>query len=206
MNAKFLNPSNYFSVTDFEDGASFRIARIEFEDVEDTNNKTKKKGALMLEGQTKPWLANVTNVKCLVAMFGDETDGWIGKRVTLCHERVMAFGEWTLGVRLRGSPDIAQPVSVKLKLRKKREQILTMQPTGASGVRPSPPKPTAPATPYEQMWATYKAAGLKDGAQFKSLISDALGKSKDFTEADVSTFASAVAGLTGAPAAEPPPF
>lgn len=210
MNAKFLNPSNYFSVADFEDGATFKIVGIDFEEVEEQNNKTKKKGAIRLDGVGKPWLCNVTNVKCLVAMFGDETEAWINKRVTLCHERVMAFGEQTLGVRLRGSPDIANPVSVRLKLRKKREQVLTMQPTGAKSPQPSPPKPDKPKTPYDEMWKDFKAAGLSDPNEFRALVKEAFnGKTKDFTNDDVLAFSHVLASRQAAPPAEPeapPPF
>lgn len=207
MNAKILNPSAFFGVADFEGEATVRITGVKMEDVEEGNNKTKRKGALVLEGTDKLWLCNVTNVRCLVAMFGEETDAWIGKRVTVYPERVMAFGEWTLGVRLRGSPDIAKPVSVKLKLRKKKEQVLTMQPTGARQPQPSPPK-SGPPTPYEEMWKDFKASGLADPKEFQALVRAAFnGKTKDFTRDDVLAFSSVLAARNAPVEPEaPPPF
>lgn len=214
MNAKFLNPSNYFSAAELEAYAiegrdpTFKILGVKMEDVEDANNKTKKKGSLTLDGAEKPWLCNVTNTKCLVAMFGDETDAWIGKRVTLHFERVMAFGEWTLGVRITGSPDIAQPVSVRIKLRKKREQVLTMKVT-ARAPQPSPPKPTGangkPPTPYDAMWKSFKAAGRSDAKEFTGFVRDFTGKTKpaEMTAADVLKFDSDLAALL-APNDAPP--
>lgn len=154
MNARMLIPSKYFSAADFEGDLTVTIDRANFVDleVEGKNGKpatTETRGSLTLKESGKPWVSNVTNTKCLIAMFGEETDRWHGKRVTVFAERVMSFGEWVLGVRIRGSPDIAQPVSVRIKLRKKREQVLTMavtgapKPNGSNGhakARPSPPK------------------------------------------------------------------
>ena len=211
MNARLLNPSNYFSPADFEGDITAKILEVRLEDVEDEAKGKKRKGSILLEGHEKPWLSNVTNTKCLVAMFGDETDRWKGKRVTLYAERVMAFGEWTLGVRLRGSPDIAQPVSVRIKLRKKKEQVVTMQPSGPrpNGNGTAKPSPPQPSTPYAAMWKSYRASGLTDEAQFKDLIRQSTGKSKgsELTAADVLKFDTMLAALTS-PAgmdAEPPP-
>lgn len=212
MNAKFLNPSNYFSAAELEACAiagrepTFKILAVALEDVEDQNNRTKKKGSLTLEGADKPWLCNVTNARCLVAMFGEETDRWLGKRVTLHPERVMAFGEWTLGVRVSGSPDITAPVSVRIKLRKKKEQILTMKPTGTATAKPSPPKP--PPGPYDEMWRDWKAAGFKDPTEFKTAVREATGKGTGWVADDVFKFAEMlrvrVASANGVDA--PPPI
>lgn len=214
MNAKMLTPGKTFTAADFTGELTVTITAIQLEDFEvevkkGQPPKTEKKGTITIAENPKPWVCNVTNCRCLVAMFGDETDRWIGKRVTVYIERIMSFGEWVPGVRIKGSPDITTPVSVTLKLRKKKEQVLTMQPTGARQPQPSPPKSNGkPPTPYEEMWRLFKSAGMTDGAQFKSLISDALHKTKDFTPDDVGLFASAIAGLTGSPPSEPepPPF
>lgn len=191
MNAKFLNPANYFTVTDFPEGVAeptYKILSVTLEDIEDEKGKVKRKGSIALDGVGKQWLANVTNVRCLVAMFGEETDRWVGKRVTVFSERVMAFGEWTLGVRLRGSPDLEKPVSVRIKLRKKREQIITMQRTGVASAPPA-----KGSTPYERMWDAWKAAGGGSGDAFKLLVKNATGKPTSvLVDADVTTFTAAL--------------
>lgn len=206
MNAKLLNPGNYYSAADFTGEPTVEIVDVKLEDVEDEKNKVKRKGSITLKGIDKPWLCNVTNTKCLVAMFGDETDAWRGKRVTLVPERVMSFGEWVLGVRIKGSPDIAAPVNVSIRLRKKKTQVLTMQKTGETEARPSPPKP-APKTPYDEMWRDFKAAGRSDKDEFKGLINGAIAKKPaDMTPDDVLKFSAALASFLAAPAEEPAPF
>lgn len=210
MNAKLLNPSNYFGAGDLLAlGTTFEIASVRLEDVEEEGKKgepakTKKKGSILLKGADKWWLCNVTNTKCLVAMFGDETDQWIGKRVTLHEERVLSFGEWVPGVRVTGSPDITAPVSVRMKLRKKKEQVLTMQPTGAKSPKPTPPKPD---DHYGAMWRDYKAAGQSDQHAFKALVKSATGKMTGFAPDDVFKFSEALKALLSPPASpdDPPP-
>lgn len=144
MNARMLIPSKYFTAAAFEGEAVVTIESVSFTDVEveGKNGKpptSETKGSLMLkEFPGKPWLCNVTNTKCLIAMFGEEDaeKRWLGKRVAVHQERVMSFGEWVPGVRIHGSPDITAPVSVSLKLRKKKAQVLTMQPTARTVAAP----------------------------------------------------------------------
>jgi hypothetical protein len=162
MNAKMLTPSKYFSAADFEGEVTVTIKAVRLEEieVEAKGGKpagTEVKGSIELAEYPKAWISNVTNTKCLVAMFGDENieTRWVGKRVTLYIDRVMSFGEWTPGVRIKGSPDIDKPISLRLKLRKKKDQTLTMQRTGAATsnghsngnghAKPPAPKPAAPA-------------------------------------------------------------
>jgi hypothetical protein len=217
MNARQLTPSKFFTAADFTGEITVTIKSIDFEDVEvEAKNgqpaKTERKGALWLVEHDKPWLCNVVNTKCIAAMFGDDDveKRWPGKRLTLYIDRVMSFGQWVPGVRIKGSPDISQPVSVSLRLRKKREQTLTMQPTGAKSPQPSPPKPDKPRTPYDEMWKDFKASGLSDPAEFKTLVREAFnGKTKDFTSDDVLAFSAVLASRTAAPPSEPeapPPF
>jgi hypothetical protein len=215
MNARMLIPSKYFSCSDFDGEMTITIDRVDFTDleVEGKNGKaatTERRGALILrEFPGKPWVCNVTNTKCLIAMFGevDAEKNWPGKRVTVYPERVMSFGEWVLGVRVKGSPDLSQPVNVSLKLRKKKAQVLTMQPTGAAPAKPSPPKPK-PSTPYEEMWKDFRAAGGTNADDFKMLVREAFnGKTKDFTPDDVLAFSHVLASRNAAPVeSEPPPF
>lgn len=201
MNAKFLNPSNYFGAPELALGPTFKIVGIKLEDVENDKGKSQRKGSITLEGIEKPWLSNVTNTKCLVAMFGDETDRWIGKRVTLHEERVMSFGEYVPGVRVSGSPDITAPVSVSIKLRKKKAQTITMQVTGTATPRPTPPGPVAPRV---AMWNLWKSSGQTDGKAFWALVRTATGKGdeKQLTAADVPLFEAA---MRRSPDDDPPP-
>jgi hypothetical protein len=41
----------------------------------------------------KGWILNKTNIKCLIALFGTETDDWLGKQVTVYPEKNEHVGE-----------------------------------------------------------------------------------------------------------------
>lgn len=219
MNARMLIPSKYFSPADFDGEVTVTIDAVEMTELEVEGKKgqastTETRGSIRLREYSKPWVCNVTNTKCLIAMFGEENieKAWVGKRVTVYAERVMSFGEWTLGVRIKGSPDITSPVSLRLRLRKKKEQVLTMQPTAPKSNGAAPAKPSPPTTtnaPFAATWKSFKAAGMSDEQQFYSLLRQSTGKAKrsELTPDDVPKFNAMLAALTS-PAgvdAEPPP-
>lgn len=75
------------------------------------------------------WIVPITVAKCLGKMFGDDMDGWAGKRVTIRSEQVEAFGEVVDAIRPIGSPDISAPISFKVR-QGFRNIPTTMRPTG----------------------------------------------------------------------------
>lgn len=82
------------------------------------------------EGRKKTtWVIPITVAACLGAMFGDDMDGWIGKRVTVRAEKVDAFGEMVDAVRPIGSPDITAPVTLKVRMGR-RKVTMRLAPTG----------------------------------------------------------------------------
>jgi hypothetical protein len=217
LNARMLIPSKYFSPADFEGEMLVTIEKVQFVDleVEGKGGKaatTETRGSLIIKESPKPWVCNVTNTKCLIAMFGEEDveRRWAGKRVTIYAERVMSFGEWTLGVRIKGSPDITAPVSVRLKLRKKREQVLNMAVTSAApraAAHQNGNGTTTPVSPNDAMWRDFRAAGLTDPKQYAALRASSTGKSKvgDLTQDDVFKFSEALKAMTAASSDGPPP-
>ena len=49
-----------------------------------------------------PWLLNKTNIKRLQAMFGDDTEKWLGHQITLYNDPDVEFmGEVVGGLRVR---------------------------------------------------------------------------------------------------------
>jgi hypothetical protein len=49
----------------------------------------------------KQWGLNKTNSSAIAKLHGVDTDQWIGKRITLYATEVEAFGEQTMGIRVR---------------------------------------------------------------------------------------------------------
>ena len=74
-----FSAGEFLSVDDFKNKASFTIREVV---TYKFNNRERIK--LMLEGLDEKALPiNVTNLKILIGKFGDETDRWIGKKITL---------------------------------------------------------------------------------------------------------------------------
>jgi hypothetical protein len=90
----------------------------------------KMKGIMYFREEERGWVLNSTNVQCIARMFGDETDDWVGKRLTLMTEDTQVGPTHELGIRVKGSPDIDRPMEVEIKLKRKKDQHRTMLPTG----------------------------------------------------------------------------
>lgn len=139
MHFKKAYDSEHLSSVDL-DG---RTVTIEITGVEATKIKgesgEESKLLVRFNGKTKTtWIVPITVAHCLAAMFGEDTDGWIGKRVTIHAEKVESFGETVDAIRPVGSPDIAKPVSFKVR-QGRRRVAMTMRPTG----KPADPQPEA---------------------------------------------------------------
>lgn len=77
---------------------------------------TETKPVASFEETKKMWVLNKTTGQCLRAMFGNETNDWIGKKVTLF------AAPWRNGeicIRVYGSPDIQETFKFDVKLGQK---------------------------------------------------------------------------------------
>lgn len=103
--------------------------------------KETNKGVVSFKEIERGWVMNRTNVECLKALFGTETQGWVGKRVTLGTEPTKTG----LGIRIVGSPDIDREVTAEWTPPRQRKQTKKMVPTGnASGQRRQDHRQDAP--------------------------------------------------------------
>jgi len=133
MNADALLTGQYLKAAEFDGtvlpkSPTWTIARIDVEELPDLKkpDAMKKKGVIYFRDVDRGWVMNRTNVECLKALFGGETTGWIGRRVTLCTEPTRT-GD---GIRIYGSPDIEREVVATWKVPKKAAQTKRMIPTG----------------------------------------------------------------------------
>jgi hypothetical protein len=120
------------------------IASVQIEELPDEKGTPNKDGVrVRVRGivgfkQTKKLLVlNRTNGEAVKAMFGRQTDDWIGKRVTFFPAVVDAFGGETTAIRVRGSPDLAQPIQTEVRIGR-RQATLKMVPTGKPNGKPKP--------------------------------------------------------------------
>ena len=91
------------------------------------------------------WVLNRTNARCLIAMFGEDSDDWAGKRGTLFPEKdTSGLSDSGYCIRVKGSPDIDGPVtaimpSTRFRKETKRKMVVTSDGT----------KPGADEQPHE---------------------------------------------------------
>lgn len=133
MDASLLHPSRFLKAAEFKGkDVTYTVRAVELEELESDDGKKKTKGIMSFVETGKQLVINRTNSDCFKAMFGRETDNWVGKRVTLWGAPY--FDSFTkeniVAVRVRGSPDIAAPVSATIKLARKKASTVTMQKTG----------------------------------------------------------------------------
>lgn len=118
------------------------IDHVKMLDLEDDKGKTKTRPVVYFRETKRGWVLNKTNAQALSAMFTAETDKWTGKRVTLAAEMVQFGKDQTLGIRVKGSPDISGPVTFSLRLPRKRPKDVTLVPTTKGGAKTAPaPEP-----------------------------------------------------------------
>lgn len=135
MHADLLHPTRFLKSAEFKGkDVTFTIADVVVEELERDDSSKERKGVVGFRETEKLLVINKTNSKCIIAMFGVETEAWKGKRVTFFPFPMKDpfTGEPITGIRVRGSPDIEKSVSVSIKLRKKKAQTMTMQRTGGA--------------------------------------------------------------------------
>ena len=132
-----------------EAGDDFTITGARIVEVEDPKTKAmKKRLEVGLQGLPKTWLPARTASGSIAAMFGDRVAAWTGRRVTLhCDPRVKVGGKVVGGIRVLGSPELREPMSIEVDLGSRKPPAkVTLRPTGrgpASGPPPSrQPAPT----------------------------------------------------------------
>lgn len=141
MNYKMLFRGDYITAVEF-DGREpvFTIKGVKLASLEGEDGKKKIKGIVALQETDRGWVLCRTNGICLAAMFGEETNAWIGKRVTLHAVEVQVGPTKQPGIRIKGSPDLERPLRVSVKLPRKRAFSMTMQPTGKNAANASLPE------------------------------------------------------------------
>lgn len=141
-----LFPGRFVKAGDFKGkDVTLTISNVRIEDLPNDAGGNKVKGIIAFEGKKKEWVLNRTNGEALKAMWGRDTGDWIGKRVTL----YPAQFNGDLAIRVRGSPDLTEPLDYELKLPRKRPQKMRLLVTGKPNGKAAPPPPPEPETAPE---------------------------------------------------------
>ena len=130
-----LFPGRFIKAGDFKGkDVTLEIANVRIEDLPNDAGGNKVKGIIAFKGAKKEWVLNRTNGEALKAMWGRDTGDWIGKHVTL----YPAQFNGDLAIRVKGSPDLTEPLAYELKLPRKRPQKMTLLVTGRANGKVAP--------------------------------------------------------------------
>ena len=103
MNINELTDSKYLKKEDVSPPVIVTISGLSRENLAKDNETPEMKHILHFSENIKPMVLNITNGK-LIAMVtqSDETDDWIGKKITLWNDPTVSFGEkMTGGIRVQ---------------------------------------------------------------------------------------------------------
>ena len=117
--------SDQWNADDFIGGAkTFTISGVRVGSAE-------QKYDIELEGQDRAWRPPLTMLRLLMHAWGDESDDWIGRRVTLYRDESIRFGSDEVGgIRISHMSNLPgnRPLTVKLTKTRGRRQNHTVEP------------------------------------------------------------------------------
>ncbi len=111
--------------------ATLTIGHVSLVKLEGEDGTIRERPVVYFSETPRGWVLCKTTALSVAAMFGTETNGWTGKRVTLYAADVQVGRERKPGLRVKGSPDLAAAVTFELKLPKKKTQSVTLSKTEA---------------------------------------------------------------------------
>lgn len=122
MDFDALYPNRFMKAGEFAGKPyTLTISDVKVEELEGDKGK-KVKGIVSFKETTKQLVLNRTNGECLKAMFGRETNNWVGKRVTFFPKTITdSFTDELIpAIRVLGSPDIEADKSFTAKIGRKQ--------------------------------------------------------------------------------------
>jgi hypothetical protein len=120
-------PSKWLAACDCEDeNLTLTIAEVDMEDMKSPGGATDRKMRFGFREDVKDMIVNKTNANTVAKIYGDDTDDWIGKRITIFATDVEYQGKVTRGIRVSSK---APTKAVK----------------GGAGTPADPPKPATAA-------------------------------------------------------------
>lgn len=94
-------PSKYLTAEELDADVTVTISDVDLEDIGQGAQKSRKL-ILSFQGKKKKFVLNKTNAKTIADVLGtDETDEWIGQRITIGPTEVEFQGEMVNSIRVR---------------------------------------------------------------------------------------------------------
>lgn len=166
MDYETLFPGRFLKGADLKGETTAEIKSIVGEEIDG-----KFKAIISFVGAKKQFVCNRTNAEAIKLMLGRETNGWIGKRITLAGVKMAdpfsSDGAEVCALRVIGSPEIDKPMSAEVKRGRKTLNI-RVRPTGKAAPKSGNGKPAgavqkpaeaapAPSSPTPEMTDEEKA-------------------------------------------------
>ena len=105
-------PGKYLVGDDLDGDVTVTIERVVLEPFRDPRTRLATRQAVMYFLRAKRGLiVNRTNWRAIAELYGDESDNWTGKRITLISTMVDAYGKQTRAVRVRPVRPAAPPLA-----------------------------------------------------------------------------------------------
>jgi len=104
-------PSNFLKAADLDDkDVTVTIESVTLETID--KDEKDQKLIIAFKGKSKKLVCNKTNAKTIEKLYGDDTDGWIGKKITLTPREVEFQGEtvWAIRVSLKKPAEFSRPL------------------------------------------------------------------------------------------------
>jgi hypothetical protein len=92
INEAFPNTSDFLKKDDLPKPVKVKIDDIDLIEFDD-----QKKLVLAFKGKDKKFVCNKTNARTIAAIFGNETDSWIGKEITIFNDPTVSMGDKVVG-------------------------------------------------------------------------------------------------------------
>lgn len=127
MKLNEMFPSNLLKAQDVTDAGGempLTISKIDMKDF-DGDNGAKERKPIIFFANDKQMVCNKTNGTTLGEMFGNETDDWIGKEITLIVQSVDFAGKSTPAIRIKNLN--SKDVLIQEYWRKTREMGMTRE-------------------------------------------------------------------------------
>jgi hypothetical protein len=142
----FLGGSRTFTIAGAKDGAA------------------EQKYDIFLEGEARAWRPPLGMLRVLMQAWGDESEVWVGRRVTLYRDQTVKFGKDVLGgIRISHLSHIDKVMNFKVTTSRGKRETYTVQPLPAD----------APAAREQKAWRALADQAAGDTDTLRALYMDA---------------------------------
>lgn len=102
MKISEVYPTKYVTAADLQGRTvTLTIKAVTMEEMLTHDNKTVSKPVAWFERTNKGFVMNATNARVIANLYGDNTDGWTGQRISIYPTQVKAFGKMQDCIRVR---------------------------------------------------------------------------------------------------------